>query len=356
MANALVRASGWMRRNTSPEAAFEGLWGMLPQNVRRTYSSVPNTIAEMSPGAAVRDVVTESGNLSRAAVAGKPMDAATALAGMTLAAAGVLPGGRLGKVAKEATPGIRAYHGSPHDFDKFDLSKIGTGEGAQSFGHGLYFAESEPVARQYRETLSRGASTPQSDMVRDWMIRAGGDKAKALDMFSAYAREAQLRPEDAARVLREIEATNMGRMYEVRLNADRNRFLDWDKPLKEQPTAAKVLAPDVDRAIREEVVAGYPRDPLLATGADAYGAAASLRPWSGGPRTDTMEVSNMLRDSGIPGIKYLDQGSRARGAGTSNFVVFDDRIIEIMRKYGWIPGGVVAGGVLMAPPAAEAAQ
>lgn len=30
---------------------------------------------------------------------------------------------------------IRAYHGSPHDFDKFDMSKIGTGEGAQAYGH-----------------------------------------------------------------------------------------------------------------------------------------------------------------------------------------------------------------------------
>ena len=36
---------------------------------------------------------------------------------------------------------IRAYHGSPHDFERFDTSKIGTGEGAQSYGHGLYFAE-----------------------------------------------------------------------------------------------------------------------------------------------------------------------------------------------------------------------
>ena len=42
--------------------------------------------------------------------------------------------------------GIRAYHGSPHDFDRFDMSKIGTGEGAQAYGHGLYLAESPAVA------------------------------------------------------------------------------------------------------------------------------------------------------------------------------------------------------------------
>ena len=44
--------------------------------------------------------------------------------------------------------GIRAYHSSPHDFDKFDLAKIGTGEGAQVYGHGLYFAESPAVSGQ----------------------------------------------------------------------------------------------------------------------------------------------------------------------------------------------------------------
>jgi len=50
--------------------------------------------------------------------------------------------------------GIDAYHGSPHGFEQFDSSKIGTGEGAQAYGHGLYFAEHEPIARGYRDNLS----------------------------------------------------------------------------------------------------------------------------------------------------------------------------------------------------------
>ena len=50
--------------------------------------------------------------------------------------------------------GLRLYHGSPHDFDKFSMDKIGTGEGAQAYGHGLYFAENEGVARNYRDNLS----------------------------------------------------------------------------------------------------------------------------------------------------------------------------------------------------------
>ena len=56
------------------------------------------------------------------------------------AAAGGLAGQIKPPTALETAPGgIRAYHGSPYDFPAFDISKIGTGEGAQAYGHGLYF-------------------------------------------------------------------------------------------------------------------------------------------------------------------------------------------------------------------------
>src|SRR5579872_4825910 len=45
-----------------------------------------------------------------------------------------------------AMGGMTVYHGSPHFFDRFDLSKIGSGEGAQAYGPGLYFADSPSVA------------------------------------------------------------------------------------------------------------------------------------------------------------------------------------------------------------------
>jgi hypothetical protein len=65
----------------------------------------------------------------------------------------------------EAVRGIRAYHGSPHKFDRFDMSKIGTGEGAQAYGSGLYLAEAEPVAKKYRDKLSAGTYiTPNGDV------------------------------------------------------------------------------------------------------------------------------------------------------------------------------------------------
>jgi hypothetical protein len=59
-----------------------------------------------------------------------------------------------------------------------------------------------------------------------------------------------------------------------------------------------------------------------------------MRPW---------DISQMLRDRGIPGIRYFDQGSRAGGGqGTRNYVVFDDKLIDILKKYGL--AGLVASG------------
>lgn len=57
--------------------------------------------------------------------------------------------------AKKANPGLyqSAWHGSPHDFVEFLLSAIGTGEGAQTHGWGLYFAQNREVSEWYKAVL-----------------------------------------------------------------------------------------------------------------------------------------------------------------------------------------------------------
>jgi hypothetical protein len=47
-----------------------------------------------------------------------------------------------------------AYHGTPHRFDTFSLDAIGTGEGTQAYGWGLYFSSNKEVAKWYNKTLS----------------------------------------------------------------------------------------------------------------------------------------------------------------------------------------------------------
>jgi hypothetical protein len=69
--------------------------------------------------------------------------------------AGEVVGEMLGPMrGKPPMAEIDVYHGSPHRFEEFDASKIGTGEGAQAYGHGIYLAENPEIARDYQVRLS----------------------------------------------------------------------------------------------------------------------------------------------------------------------------------------------------------
>jgi hypothetical protein len=59
-----------------------------------------------------------------------------------------------------------AWHGSPHDFDEFDLGAIGTGEGNQAHGWGLYFAKKKSVSRNYQKELAKRLGTTDSKLFK----------------------------------------------------------------------------------------------------------------------------------------------------------------------------------------------
>jgi hypothetical protein len=180
-------------------------------------------------------------------------------------------------------------------------------------------------------------------------------------------------------------------MYEVELNADPEHFLDWDKPLSEQPESvitslgfhnkprdidAEMNMPPEEAYKQMDTRIGSPGVPDV-TGEEYY---RSVTPGfvSSGPykEPEHAKAAEYLRSKGIPGIKYLDQGSRdqtkmkelaadleqyrkaavhwaeigdtkkletaqreitaleKRLAATHNYVVFDESLIKIMRKYG----------------------
>lgn len=59
-----------------------------------------------------------------------------------------------------------AWHGSPHDFNEFDLGAIGTGEGNQVHGWGLYFAKDKKVSKQYKDVLSKLQGSNKSSLFK----------------------------------------------------------------------------------------------------------------------------------------------------------------------------------------------
>jgi hypothetical protein len=235
---------------------------------------------------------------------------------------------------------IRAYHSSPHDFDKFDLAKIGTGEGAQVYGHGLYFAENPAVSGkggQYWQQFSGRFHGPEREALDD-LFRHGMDPEKALAATQKNIADKQALLEgrnlsimDRARYADQLAKSEAKaaylssdkpfgpRTYEVNINADPAHMLDWDRPLKRQSP---------------EVVEGLQRAMNPTQWKEFNMSDASTAMKQGFIGSDMRTASRKVADAGIPGIKYLDQGSRGAGTGSSNYVVFDPSIIDIMKKYG----------------------
>lgn len=282
--------------------------------------------------------------------------------------------------AADESGALRAFHGSPHDFDRFSLDKIGTGEGAQAYGRGLYFAEAEDVAKGYRDTLANGWRLEVRDPLREAGI-TGRELDSASQMLStSYSGKAAaddwenwtgktLTPEQRS-AFEAAFARKGGRMYEVEINANPEDFIDYDAPLSAQSPTVQRQFGYVPRPTPQEEVAAYelakresPNDignhPAVQ---DIYrreaGANAAERNFqrqiTGGGVDEAARIT--LSEAGIPGIRYLDAGSRGAGDGSRNYVVFDDSLIEILRKYG-VAGLLAAGGgaAAMQPSQAQAA-
>ena len=255
--------------------------------------------------------------------------------------------------------GHTVYHGSPHKFDRFDASKIGTGEGAQAYGHGIYFAERPGVARSYAETLSErqdprgeinalfntGVKTRQQltqavtqNPVLGPLVKQ--EPAFLRDILEYHAgQNADGSVSDAAlRAAGRLDAQlpkPKGNFYQVDLPDEwLPKMLDWDAPLSKQ-------APEVRKAIQQT------RKQLSDVDIENLGGPAGVRAlydpandigsflgtWKS-LRGSDRAGEDLLRSYGVPGIKYLDRGSRVAGDGTRNYVVFPgmEHLLKILSR------------------------
>lgn len=233
--------------------------------------------------------------------------------------------------------GMTVWHGSPHKFTKFDMSKIGTGEGAQAYGHGLYMAETPEVAKSYiNAQRDQSAGSIAEKYLKNW-----GDKGKAiaaLEKQVAKAKE-EFKPEyvapyiDALGMLKKGQSDFGGALYKVDIPDEAvARFLDWDKKLSEQ-------IPEVQAVAKQWNNGTLPTG--IQSGDELLRYIQQQLRFIGSPK----KAEQVLNEAGIPGIRYLDGGSRSAGQGSSNFVLFDDQLPRILETNGvptgnqaWKPG------------------
>ncbi len=291
----------------------------------------------------------------------------------------------------EQEPGIIAFHGSGADFDEFRLEMIGTGEGAQAYGHGLYFTDSEDIAGFYKNMMTRSVDIDGKPYIRgnnindelvdpdiaDDLGATNGDLEAAIKSSEEFLQE--MVQADNVQAIRstskELEKLKQlrgritvndkgGKTYKVGLAPKPDELLDYDTPLNQQP---RVVQKQIENLVGD----------LLAGGPEHYDrfdykALAAIRgesPTEGySPTGDdiltdlqrfletapnqtlraTMDASQLLNDFGIPGLKYRAAGSRgaatADEAAERNYVIFDDKAVKILEKYGIVgPVAVTAG-------------
>lgn len=259
--------------------------------------------------------------------------------------------------APEAEAPIEAYHGSPHTFDRFESSKIGTGEGNQAFGHGLYFAEHENVAQEYKNALAtniyvdekplltqnrKGKGTTGDKYLDDLIMAHDGNLDAAISSEKRLQAQAAQTPNykysrmkdvvpDLEALRGRVRAENTGHLYQVEIAANPDHFLDWDRPATQQHPvvqgAMNKIWESLGGSLEGRTTPAFTAH-SGATGEDQHSAlVTNLR--------GQKAAADALHEHGVHGIKYLDQGSRSGPAseGTHNYVVFDPSRVNIKRRY-----------------------
>lgn len=258
----------------------------------------------------------------------------------------------------------KAYHGSPYTFDNFDLGAIGTGEGNQAHGWGLYFAQDKKIAENYKDILGANSGEVITGKTKykinedgDWYdentgniiddinplsmalteVLETGNSNKAIEHLQEFIKSKEgktaqtvisqvKRAKEAIKLLKknEFAGHEQKTAFEVEIPED-NELIDEFKNINEQP---KKVQTAIRKAWKE---IGYKPSALqYMSGREFYKQLASEL---GGEKA----ASEKLNSLGVKGITYdgLVDGKC--------FVVFDDKAIQIINRYNQEHKGAYAG-------------
>lgn len=345
---------------------------------------------------------------------------------------------------------IDAWHGSPYDISKFDLSYKGKGEGGAAYGVGGYTSADRGVAEGYRDylqpepTIRIGGTTqpygiplidelaPNANFTTHGSVysalkKAQGDRGVALrnieadleyELANPFGRnqtkiDSLYQTRDIIEKIPQSELSYKAPkafLYNIGLDTDPTKMLDWQKPLSSQKGLIDMLGgPAQVIADRKNQRTGRgldlvdqmgaaprsskpPVDPMQLTGKDIYygmgetyqdriketisrledGLSYDMQRMQASgidpTQTDLYKnaikeidvlkraysqplgaISNQLYDRGVGGITYMGEFNRTGGEGARNFVSFNADDMKILKKYlhpATLGGGGILGSML----------
>lgn len=247
-----------------------------------------------------------------------------------------------------------AWHGSPHDFDEFDLGAIGTGEGNQAHGWGLYFAKNREVAQAYKDVLGidsveiiSGDTKYRLNDDIEWYdnktksiidaenplsmalttLSEEGESTKAIknltdfinskkDNKSDYVVAQVKRAEQAIQILKDnhFDTHQWNTMFEVDI-PENEYLLNEQKNIEKQSPIVKKAISQISNELNSSAL-----NNSNLSGKEFY---RLLSKELGGDKL----ASQKLSDFGVKGITYKGEQDGIC------FVVFDDKAIKVIEKY-----------------------
>ena len=286
----------------------------------------------------------------------------------------------------------KVYHGSGADFDHFDHSHMGDGEGAQAYGWGTYVTEVKGIGRTYAEQNSEkarehyvysgdthglseerineilevflDAKPSEGHVVSEYNDALGWYSSKRDEYCQSLAKDASLlNPSDISIV---VDKTR--NLYTVEIPDDTGEnYLDWSEPIGNEQIASirkylsdnyrKQKIEDFDASIAETKNAPNADEvnAWVRRGENVYKTLAHLL-------GSDKEASKALSEMGFVGIKYPAQyRSGGRKDGAKNYVIFDEKDAKITdhvrffkTKNGEAYGFTVGGKIYIDPRIANA--
>lgn len=245
-----------------------------------------------------------------------------------------------------------AYHGSPHQFDKFTTEKIGTGEGNQAFGWGLYFTDKKSIAEDYANKLQPNrmlidgktfdqiqkeiGNTPAMSWVEIWH-NDGMTKSQIINKLNEELKDKErlasfpwIEPsvKKTLDYLKNKEITkdaNNRSVYAVELHGGKEPgeydYLRWDKNIpKEQ----------VDKINTQAEKEGINVSGVANTNYTGEWAYKELQKQFRGLDGTQEAASKFLLRAGIDGIQYpTEVTSKGSHEESFNYVIFDENAVEV---------------------------
>ena len=301
---------------------------------------------------------------------------------------------RSGKGGKPALYQRTVWHGSGEKFDKFSTSKIDSGEGAQAYGWGLYFASKQKIAQWYQKRVSSRKDTaiylnnvrvgegykqltptekeyyywfslgkdfkrtPQE--IEDYKKILQKDIAVLDTKIDDYTRSGSVNELRNLPVLRSIRERKQrlldfantnpvfevvrpkGALYKVKIQPKDDELLLWDEPFSKQSEKVQAAILSLSNKLKDKSEGSFLFNPeeqdsggtLYNKLSEALGKESKDSYNNDFFIPDQEEASKQLLSNGVRGVKYKDASSRYRLDKPSfNYVIFDDSDISIKQVF-----------------------